>query len=870
MGIYKVDVATGIQWIEVPEVGLRVLCGCPADAVKHLIKRGLILRQEVKGVQCESGPNAILLSDLPVQNGEFANLAEFPVLQMLYKQGLLIPGHPNNTGRKPLLIGSADQVEAQMRYIYRGNYGLVSSEEIMQAGIAPERAAEMMRLKLAFAFGRIRSTRDFLDGRLVGDGVMEIAAGVSLRRLRPNVFEFGYNGETVSVDLNLKPGETYECPYPLGFRRFEPEYFSVIHSGEGDGWDVNRPSMSSIITYQNQLYLIDAGPQLSHTMAALGIGIDQVDGVFHTHAHDDHFAGLTALMRAGRRIRYFSSPLVRASVTKKLTALLGMEEDRFSDFFEVHDLALDTWTDIDGLEVMPIFSPHPVETNIFVFRTLWGEGYRSYAHFADIVSLEVLQGMVTDQADRPGLDQQAFERVRDAYAVAVDVKKIDIGGGMIHGSAADFRSDASPRILLAHRASELTAVEKEIGSSAAFGTTDVLVAGLSEGLRRQAYSYLEAHLPGVALHQLKMLVNHPITEINPGAIILKEGETPQEVVLLLSGRVERIRTRDQLFGNLSAGALIADGAILDQRPSLHTYRASSFLRVLCLPTSLYAEVVRRNNLLERRRRTADLSAFLDTTKLFGDGVPVAVLGRIIDKATEHRFQPGEEIDYQDCQMLNIIRSGRVERAVGDRVIDVLAARDVFGEEVAIFNLPYLFRLRTLIETVVIQIPGEVLEDVPILRWKLLETYQQRSLRLPHAEGGPDRVVWTDALSVHVERVDRDHERVIEIANAILDNLSHVANRSSLATAFDALVEDTRHHFEAEERLMALYAYPETAAHAKKHGELVEKVIAYRERALAGDIPDKSDFRDFFEAWLSGHIREEDRKFGEFLNAKGVY
>jgi hemerythrin len=37
MSIRKIDVARGILWIEVPEANLRVLCGCPADAVKHLI-----------------------------------------------------------------------------------------------------------------------------------------------------------------------------------------------------------------------------------------------------------------------------------------------------------------------------------------------------------------------------------------------------------------------------------------------------------------------------------------------------------------------------------------------------------------------------------------------------------------------------------------------------------------------------------------------------------------------------------------------------------------------------------------------------------------------------------------------------------------
>ena len=115
MGIEKIDVAKGIQFVVVPEANLRVLCGCPADAVKHLIKRGLILPREINGVYYETGPNAILLSDIALQNGEFANLAEFPVLQMLYKQGMILPGHPNNTGHKPLLIGTANQVESQLR-----------------------------------------------------------------------------------------------------------------------------------------------------------------------------------------------------------------------------------------------------------------------------------------------------------------------------------------------------------------------------------------------------------------------------------------------------------------------------------------------------------------------------------------------------------------------------------------------------------------------------------------------------------------------------------------------------------------------------------------------------------------------------------
>lgn len=870
MKILRIDVARGIQWVEVPEAGLRLLCGCPADSVKHLIKRGLIVRREANGVVSETGPNAILLSDLPVQNGELANLAEFPVLQMLYKQGMLVPGHPANSGHKPLLIGSADQVESQMRYIYRGNYGLVSREEIAETGVPAEQAAQMMRMKLAFAFGRIRPTQDFLDACVVGEQPVEIAAGVGLHRLEPNVFRICYDGESVTVDLNLARGESYECPYPLAHLRYEPEYFSVIHSGEGDGWDVNRPSMSSIVTFQGRIYLIDAGPQLAHVLTALGIGIDQIDGIFHTHAHDDHFAGLAVLMRAGRRIDYFATPLVRSSAAKKLTSLLGLEEEGFADFFSIRDLAFDEWNDIEGLEVMPLFSPHPVENNLFVFRTLSGDGYRSYAHFADVASFDVLERMAGAAADQPGLDPALLERARTAYLTPVDVKKIDVGGGMIHGAAADFRDDASKRILLAHRADSLTAAEKEIGSNASFGTTDVLVGGASESLRRVAFGYLEAHLPGVPVHQLRMLLNHPVADVNPGAIILREGETPGDVMLLLSGCVEKIRTRDGLLGSLPVGALLGDQALIDDRPSRHTYRASSFLRVMRLPRSLFLEIVRRNRLEDRRRRVADLASFLDSTNLFGDGLPARVLGRILDGATEHAFAAGEEILNGNLHVLNLIRSGRVERVIGERVLDLLGPRDAFGEEGAVFNVPYLYRLRAVEATEVIQVPRHLIDDVPILRWKLLETQQQRSFRLLHDEHMADRFVWSDALSVRVARMDRHHRTMIEIANAILENLVPEPNHRSLVGIFDALVDYTHHHFGAEEKLMTDYGYPGFEEHLRQHIALMQRTTEYRDRIRAGEIPDRADFRRFFEADLIHHFVVEDEGYASFLNSIGVY
>lgn len=200
----KIKVTNGVFWVEAPDAGLYILCGAPADVVKHLMRRGLIVDMEVKGVTFESGPNAILLSDVMLQGGDLANLSEFPVLQMLYRQGMIIPGHPNNTGIKPLIMGDKKQVAAQMEYIHRGNYGLVSEEEIIAAGVEPERARELMRLKLKFAFGKISDPNTLLDTHYISTEMKEIRGGVMVQKKGLNIYEFSYDGETVVVDLNLE------------------------------------------------------------------------------------------------------------------------------------------------------------------------------------------------------------------------------------------------------------------------------------------------------------------------------------------------------------------------------------------------------------------------------------------------------------------------------------------------------------------------------------------------------------------------------------------------------------------------------------------------------------------------------------------
>jgi hemerythrin len=719
----KVQIGPGVAWVEAPDLGWSILCGCPADVVKSLKRAGLISEREIAGRRAETGPNAILLSDVMLQNGAFCNMAEFPVLQMLYRQGMILPGHPNNVGERPVLIGTSEQVDAQLHYIHRGNYGLADEQELLAAGVDADLAGEMLAYKMRFAFGRIRHASELLDSHVLDGGPVVLRGGLTVARTGLNQFEFTLGDERVAVDLTLGRGQTFPVPYDLPASCAGRDYFSVIHNGDGNGWDPERPSMGSVLSYQGRVYLIDAGPNVHYTLDALGIGVNEIVGLFHTHCHDDHFAGLTTLLRADHRLQYFATPLVRASVTKKLSALTGVDEEMFADCFEIHDLEFDQWNQINGLDVMPLLSPHPVETSVFLFRALSQTGYRTYAHWADIVARDVLQGMVKKPGEAEGISEAFFERVIADYARPADVKKIDVGGGLIHGQAVDFRDDKSECLLLSHLDRPLNADESKIGSAAQFGRTDVLIASNQDYDWRDASEFLYDYFPNATQAEIATLLNCPIRTDPPGTILLAIGEPIERLHLIVSGTVERVFDEGVIGGGFTAGSLLGEVAGLADRPAVYSYRCRSYVKSLVIPVAMMREFLRRNNLLDQLMERAGARSLLRSTQVCAEALAETTLTRLAQSMLRLEVAAGDWIDAEDC--LGLVAEGAVALERNGAVVEEVGEGGVFNEERAMFGLSGRWQVRAVRDSEIALLPAAEIRQVPLLRWTLLEILNRR-------------------------------------------------------------------------------------------------------------------------------------------------
>lgn len=129
--------------------------------------------------------------------------------------------------------------------------------------------------------------------------------------------------------------------------------------------------------------------------------------------------------------------------------------------------------------------------------------------------------------------------------------------------------------------------------------------------------------------------------------------------------------------------------------------------------------------------------------------------------------------------------------------------------------------------------------------------------------------WKEEYSVQVQQIDQQHQKLVGLLNEIYESLSRGEGREALGVILEELIRYTQTHFSTEEQLMKSHGYPDYMAHKEKHEKMAEKVMDYRIKFKAGAIANPIEISNFLKNWLQKHILETDKKYGPFLNRKGV-
>ena len=719
--ILKKHISSGVIWVAIEEAGLFICCGCPADTVKHLKKDGVIASVDLEGVTCENGPNAILLSDTLIQNGQVANLTEFVILQMLYLQGVNLPNHPNYQKWRPLLIGYKNQIQMQLDYVSVGNHGLESVEEIMDAGINQKNAQQIFATKIYYSGGKINPMDNLVDTCVVDNMSCEIRNGAFIKRLGLNKFEISYKNESVEVDLNIKENEHFLAPYSLPFKNITPGMFSITHTGEGNGWDENRPCMASIIHHNNRVYLIDAGPNILNNLSYLGIGLSEIDGIFLSHIHDDHFAGITELLNVERKLNFYSTKLVRFTAEKKLQALMNSELDLIHLAFNCIDLEFGEWAKINGMEVKPLYSPHTVETSTYNFRVRDGDVFKTYTHLSDTINLKEFKVIVEKSPEI--FSEKEISYVEKSYLSKVDLKKIDVGGGVIHGHLSDYAHDESDLIVIAHTSKELLAGQEKF-INVDFGKTHILIEDKDQSFFKiKSRTYLKNYFDMVEEEEIDLLSSNKIRVFRPGEMIISK-ENRSKLYLIISGLVN-YKNESGIERRLDAGNFIGYSKRYFRNVLPDQYAAWSFVHCIEYEESFLNRFILNYDLIDDLNSRINMMRVLQGSVLIHNELSNAIINWLsrnaeMVKSVDYLFD-----EYKLKKNLYIIFKGnaQIEFETGQTL--TIGEGEHFGGMRLMYdyrrNQHFLFED----ELEAISIPVEEIMKIPKLLWRLLELEEKR-------------------------------------------------------------------------------------------------------------------------------------------------
>jgi hemerythrin len=124
--------------------------------------------------------------------------------------------------------------------------------------------------------------------------------------------------------------------------------------------------------------------------------------------------------------------------------------------------------------------------------------------------------------------------------------------------------------------------------------------------------------------------------------------------------------------------------------------------------------------------------------------------------------------------------------------------------------------------------------------------------------------WTDKMSVGVEEIDEQHKKLVGIINHLHDSLKTNSFKEELKIIFMELIDYTKYHFEAEEKIMEEAGYEDLEAHKKQHQKFVNKLLRMKDRCYMGKEEISVELSSFLSSWMLGHILRSDKDYTEVV------
>ncbi|HTP59412.1 MAG TPA: hemerythrin domain-containing protein, partial [Spirochaetia bacterium] len=352
-------------------------------------------------------------------------------------------------------------------------------------------------------------------------------------------------------------------------------------------------------------------------------------------------------------------------------------------------------------------------------------------------------------------------------------------------------------------------------SAAVFGQEDVLIKAQYDALRLEAQRIILSYFPGLAMRDAQAIAAYPLIHYAPGTIMQTPDIPVANVLLLVSGIVHSGESREGPHATLSAGSLLGEMEALHDSTANGISWAASHVAALRIPREAWLDLLKRRGLMESLQEARSRREFLMSTWLFGEVASFPLQNRIASLMERRHVKEDTVLRPTGQPEIILLADGLLTVFLGKIPIENATPGDFFGEESTLRDtraLPpgwkerfgkkgsaaSLFEARALLDSTLYAIPAKALEDIPIVQWKLMETYERR-LKNFRSEV---KFEWNEAYSIGVQQLDAQHKEMFKI----LDGISAMAEGrepgDGAAGMVDRFISLARSHLQYEETLLS--------------------------------------------------------------------
>ena len=131
-------------------------------------------------------------------------------------------------------------------------------------------------------------------------------------------------------------------------------------------------------------------------------------------------------------------------------------------------------------------------------------------------------------------------------------------------------------------------------------------------------------------------------------------------------------------------------------------------------------------------------------------------------------------------------------------------------------------------------------------------------------------IWNPEYSVGVARLDEQHRKIFELLSTLQQAMLGKKSHEVLTNIVQELVQYAKTHFTSEEAYFQMYGYPDRDAHKREHQEFIQKIQQFQADFAKGRATLSIEVFKFLSEWVKNHVLGSDKKYGPFLNSKGVH